>query len=286
MSETFKALWDEVFLDTLIDTAKLIPFLFVTYLFMEWLESRFSEKTEGFMRRSGFLGPVVGGFLGLVPQCGFSAAGASLYAARVITPGTLIAIFLSCSDEMIPIMISGKATGKMLLILALKAGIGIGVGLLVDLILRRRIKETTTGIEELCEREHCECEGGGIWLPAVKHTLSVTLFVLLFILIMNSAIFFIGEETLKNFIHQNSALSVVLCSLIGLIPSCASSVVITESYIGGLIPFGALLAGLLSGSGVGLLVLFRTDRKIKGDLAIAATVVAVGIAAGLICLLF
>lgn len=277
----------EILKHTLLDTVKLIPFLFLTYLLMEFLEHKSGDAAANWLRRSGRVGPLVGGTFGIVPQCGFSAAASGLYAGRIITAGTLIAVYLSTSDEMLPILIShGAPLPFVLKILATKLTVGIGAGFLVDsvarLIRRRRnapVQEPQ--IEELCEREHCQCNDHFL-LSALKHTLWVTLFVLLFTFVMTSALHVVGEDRLADLILNRPVIANVLSAAVGLIPNCASSVVLTELHLSGILSVGAMLSGLLVNAGVGMALLFRTNRPLRDSLRIVAILLAVGIAVGIV----
>ena len=216
----------DVILDTLLDVIKLLPFLFVTYLAMEYLEHRAGDKAEALVRKAGPFGPVIGGLLGVVPQCGFSAAASNLYAGRVITLGTLLAIYLSTSDEMLPVLISEQApAGTIFKILLAKAVIGIAAGLLLDLILRRRGvgNHAHIHIHEMCEHEHCSCEKG-IFRSALSHTVQIAAFVLLITFALNTALFFAGEDIPKNVFWNGPVAGPLLAGLVGLIPNCAGSV--------------------------------------------------------------
>lgn len=272
----------DLLLDALLDTLKLIPFLFLTYLAMEYLEHRTGEKTQTLIKRAGRFGPVIGGVLGVVPQCGFSAAASNLYAGRVISLGTLMAIYLSTSDEMLPILISEHAPfGTILRILLAKALIGIFAGLLIDLLLRRKGKEEHQHIHDICEHEHCRCEEG-ILRSAVSHTLQIALFILVIGLTLNLLLHFVGEELLANLILNHPVAGPLLASLVGLVPNCAGSVVITKLYLEDVIGVGAMLAGLLTGSGVGLLILFRVNHHKKENLQVLGLLYAIGALAGIL----
>lgn len=272
----------DLLLDALLDTLKLIPFLFLTYLAMEYLEHRTGEKTQTLIKRAGRFGPVIGGVLGVVPQCGFSAAASNLYAGRVISLGTLMAIYLSTSDEMLPILISEHAPfGTILRILLAKALIGIFAGLLIDLLLRRKGKEEHQHIHDICEHEHCRCEEG-ILRSAVRHTLQIALFILVIGLTLNLLLHFVGEELLANLILNHPVAGPLLASLVGLVPNCAGSVVITKLYLEDVIGVGAMLAGLLTGSGVGLLILFRVNHHKKENLQVLGLLYAIGALAGIL----
>ncbi len=280
----------DILSDALIDTAKLLPFLFLTYFALEYLEHRTGEGAQRLIGRAGKLGPMIGGILGLVPQCGFSAAASSLYAGRVITLGTLLAVYLSTSDEMLPILISeGAPVGVILRILMAKLSISVFTGLLLDFASRKEMVVSRERIHELCEREHCHCEScgtehsfAGILRSALRHTLQILFFILLVSLGLNLVLHFVGEDALSNLILNRRVLGPVLAALVGLIPNCAGSVLITQLYLQGAMGIGAAMAGLLTGSGVGLLVLFRLNRDWKENLKILGILYGVGVLAGII----
>ena len=273
----------DVITDTLVDALKLLPFLFVTYLIMEYIESKASDSFNATVSKAGYFGPVIGGLLGAFPQCGFSAAAANLYAGRVITAGTLIAIFLSTSDEMLPIFLSEQIDIKIIAaILGLKVLIGAVWGFIIDIFLRK--KKGDIDIERLCEKEHCHCdeEEGGILKPALVHTGHIFLFIVIVTFVINLVIFFIGEDTLASITTGVPFAGSFLTGLIGLIPNCAASVVITQLYLEGIINFGQLMSGLLVGAGVGLLVLFRVNDDRKEDIMLTVLLYIIGVVSGLI----
>ena len=280
----------DVLLDTLLEAAKLIPFLYLTYLLLEFIEHRAKEQTEALMKKAGKWGPFLGGALGAVPQCGFSASMSNLYAENIISMGTLVAVFLSTSDEMLPIMISGISSGdirawSVVKILLVKILLGVVVGFIVDGVARLcSKKEKNIDIESLCHDDHCGCEEGNIFLSALIHTLKILAFILVVSFALNTVIYFIGEDALGNFI---SSLPVVVgplaTALVGLVPNCASSIVITQLYMSGVISAGSMLAGLLSGSGIGLLILFRVNKNMKSNFAVLGIVYGSGAVIGIIC---
>ena len=280
----------DVLLDTLLDAAKLIPFLYLTYLLLEFIEHRAKEQTEALMKKAGKWGPFLGGALGAVPQCGFSASMSNLYAENIISMGTLVAVFLSTSDEMLPIMISGISSGdirawSVVKILLVKILLGVVVGFIVDGVARLcSKKEKNIDIESLCHDDHCGCEEGNIFLSALIHTLKILAFILVVSFALNTVIYFIGEDALGNFI---SSLPVVVgplaTALVGLVPNCASSIVITQLYMSGVISAGSMLAGLLSGSGIGLLILFRVNKNMKSNFAVLGIVYGSAAVIGIIC---
>lgn len=273
----------DVLQDTLIDGVKILPFLFLTYLLMEFIEHKTSNKAKERIKKSGKVGPFFGSLLGIVPQCGFSVSATNLYAARVITLGTLISVYLSTSDEMIPVMISESfPVQDILKILAIKFLIGMIAGFIIDFVLRVKHKnQEEEKIEDICEKDHCHCEKG-IVKSAIHHTLHIFIFILLITFALNTLIFLIGEENIAGFLTNQPILGPVIASLIGLIPNCASSVIITELYVGGVINAGTLIAGLLVNAGVGLAVLFRTNKGIKQNLAIVSLLYVIGVISGIV----
>ncbi len=264
----------DILLDALIDASKLIPFLFVSFLIMELIEHKLNNKKR--LTESKKYGPVIGATLGIIPQCGFSALASNLYAARVITLGTLMAIYLSTSDEMLPIMLSHKTELPIILkILLIKFLLGLLFGFIIDLIYRKKEKDD---IKHLCEEDHCHCEDG-IIKSSLIHTLKIAFFILIINIILNTII---DEETIRHFAVSNKVLSPVITSLIGLIPNCASSVIITELYLDKIITLGSAIAGLLSASGVGILVLFKQNKNLKENLLILLLLVFIASICGII----
>ena len=270
--------------DCVIDTVKIIPFLYLMYLLMEYLEHSAGEKTIAMIRRADRVGPLWGGPLGIVPQCGFSAAAAGLYSGGVITAGTLIAVFLSTSDEMLPIMLSGKAPiGIIGHVLLCKALMGIFFGFVVDFLFRRfNVRKIGGNIRDICEHEHCGCEKENIFLSALRHSAQVIVFIVVISLIVNLAIAIAGEEALAGLVLNRPVIGQFLAGLIGLIPNCAASVVITTLYMEGAMSGGAMMSGLLVGAGIGLLVLFRTNRRLKENLQLTGILYVCGVLGGLI----
>lgn len=274
----------DIILDTLLDSVKLLPFLFVTYLFMELLEhkagSRLVEKI-GVVDKAG---PLLGAAFGVVPQCGFSAAASSLFAGRVITVGTLLAIYLSTSDEMLPILLSEAVPIVTIVkILGTKLVIAMISGFAAELCLHRLLhrQDDAMDIHTVCEEEHCHCEDG-VLLSAVKHTLKIFFYVLLISFVLNLLIAWIGEDALAGFFSDVPVLGQLAAALVGLIPNCAASVVITSLYVDGIISAGMMMAGLLANAGVGLLVLFRLNKNSRQNLAIICLLYVLAVFWGLI----
>ncbi len=279
----FWEIFEEIFIHGLLDTIKLVPFLFLTYLLMEFIEHKASDRVEGFMKRAGGFGPLVGGALGAFPQCGFSASAANLYAARVLSVGTLIAVFLSTSDEMLPVMVSGgMPIQNVLVILAYKVVSGIIVGFLADLAVGLMSKpREDINIDAICDEDNCHCERG-IFYSALHHTVTISGFVLLVTLVINSLVFFVGTEALSSLLHGLPVVSHLCSAVFGLIPNCAVSVALTSFFAEGIITAGTMMSGLFSGAGVGILVLFRVNKSVKENIYIVLTLVLAGVLFGLI----
>lgn len=269
----------EVIKDTLIDGVKLIPFLFITYLFMEILEHKMNNNVREKIAKAGKSGPVWGGILGVLPQCGFSTAAASLYSGGIITVGTLIAVFMSTSDEMLPILISRAVGAETIFkILAVKVVIAVISGLVAEYVYTKIFlkKEREPDIHVVCEEEHCHCEDGTV-VSALKHTVKIAIYIILISFILNVITHFWGIENVKSLFSAVPVLEHMLSALIGLIPNCASSVVITEFYLDKVIGAGAMMAGLLVNAGVGMLVLFRLNRHVKQNFSIVGVMYLLGV---------
>lgn len=275
----------ETVLHTLKHTAVLIPFLFITYLLMELIEHRASEKTVAVIGRTGKLGPLFGGILGAIPQCGFSAAASGLYSGHVISIGTLIAVYLSTSDEMVAVMLSGavkdpKNIKILTTVLIIKIAAAVLSGFAIDIILSNK-RHRHNDIENVCDSDGCLCGERGIFLSSLLHTAKIFGFIIAVTFIINNIVFFIGEESLGRAMKSIPVLGEFIAGIIGLIPNCASSVVITELYLDGIITPGQMLAGLFTGSGIGLAVLFKSNKNIKENLTVLATVYLIGVMLGI-----
>ncbi len=273
----------EVIVNTAVDSLRLIPFLFLTYLAMEWLEHRTGDMARLLVERSGRFGPLIGAVLGIFPQCGFSAAASTLYAGRVITLGTLFSIYLSTSDEMLPVMLSMSAPfsviGKILLC---KLVIGFFTGFAVDTLCARHGKESgRLHIVDLCSHDHCHCENG-IVKSAALHTVQVSFFIIVIGFLLNLILYEAGEAALSSFFVKHGILGEMTAGLLGMIPNCAASVMLTQLYLDGVLDFGAMLSGLLTGSGVGLLVLYRVNRGFKENIRITGLLYIIGTACGIL----
>lgn len=278
---------EHVFVHAAEDNLKIIPFLFVTYCIMEYMEEKMAERSEDAIKYSGKTGPLFGGLLGIIPQCGFSAAAASFYSGGVITLGTLLAIFLSTSDEMLPILISETVPVMSIVkILGMKALIGVIAGFLVDFGLHKIGKGHVVQkhIHDLCEQEHCHCEEeeASIWKSALVHTVKVFCFIFVMTVFLNLILECGGETALEWVANNHSVLAAVLTGLVGLVPNCAASVIITQLYLKQFISAGAMMAGLLVSAGVGVLVLFRTNRPLKQNIKITGLLYAIGVIVGLL----
>ena len=274
----------DVILDTLIDSIKLLPFLFITYLLMEYIEHKMKHKSKETIQKSGKWGPFFGSLLGIFPQCGFSVSATNLYAGRVITLGTLIAVYLSTSDEMLPIFISEAVSPIIILkILAIKLVIGMIAGFIIDLVInvltKNKIKEN---IEQVCEEEHCHCNENGILKSSIHHTLNIFIYIIIISFIINTIVHFIGEEAIANLLLNKPIIGPLVSALIGLIPNCAASVIITNMYLQKVISFGSMMSGLLTGAGIGLAVLFKTNNEIKENIKIVVLLYSIGVIVGIV----
>ena len=272
----------DIIIETLIESIKLIPFLFVTYLIMEYIEHKTKDKTKETIKKSGKIGPLIGSILGIFPQCGFSVSATNLYAARVITLGTLISVYLSTSDEMLPIFISEAVSIDIILkILGIKLVIGIIAGFIIDWFLRLKNKnQEEEKIVDLCEKEHCHCENS-ILKSSLKHTINIFIYIFIISIIMHLIIHFIGEEAIASLALNKPIIGPVIAGLIGLIPNCAASVILTQMYLENLITASTLISGLLVGAGVGLAVLFKTNKGIKDNLKILVLLYSIGVISGI-----
>lgn len=275
----------EIILDTLIDVLKLIPFLFMVFLLMEYLEHKLSKKSSKIIKKAGKFGPFFGSLLGALPQCGFGVAATNLFSTKLITLGTLISIYLSTSDEMLAILISNKVSVSFIIyVLVIKIAIAFICGYIIDLILRKKIVNKQE-IKDFCQVEHCHCENG-ILKSAIYHTLNIAFFILVVEFILNTSIHYLGEENIAKLLMGNNIYGSFLTSLLGLIPNCASSVIITELFISGTIKFGSLIGGLLTGSGVSLLVLFKVNKNLKENIGILVILYLIGALCGLLINVF
>lgn len=272
----------DIIIDTIIDVLKLIPFLFIAFLLIEVLEHKLTNKNKNIITKSKKFGPVIGAFLGIIPQCGFSVMGTNLYITRIISLGTLFSIYLSTSDEMLPILISEKANIKIILqIILIKILFGMFYGVLIDLILRKRKKKQDKTNYEICDKEHCHCEKG-ILLSSIKHTLNIVVFLFITTFIINIVFHYVGEDYLSKVLLKGTILGPFITSLIGLIPNCGASIILTELYLNNAISLSSLIAGLLTGSGTALIVLFKENKNMKENIFIICLLYTLGVISGLI----
>lgn len=285
----------DVIVDSVLDTLELVPLLFVTYLAMEAIEHSASSRARAVVERSGAAGPLIGALLGALPQCGFSAMAATLFAGRVVSAGTLVAVVLSTSDEMVPVFLAHQEPlGRLLAIMGIKVVMGLAVGLIVDAVLRARHRagDGHIHIHELCEREHCHCDdehdhehGSRLWAivrSALVHTVQVTLFILLLTFAFGLVIEFVGQDALAQLLANHPVRATFLAALVGLIPNCGASVAICELFLDGVLATGPMLAGLLASGGVGLLVLWRTNANARQNATVTLLVYLVAVVTGLL----
>ena len=269
----------EIIIETLEDSLKILPFLFITFFIMEYFEHKMSKKQKQTIKKAGKLGPLLGSVLGIFPQCGFSVAATNLYATRMISFGTLISIYLSTSDEMIPILISKKASGVLIIsLLLVKVIVGFLSGFIIDFILRNRRKEEVK-IEYFCHEQHCDCNHG-ILKSSLKHTVNIIIFILIITFVLNFGFDYLGEEFISKIFMKDSIFGPFLASLIGLIPNCCGSVLLTELFLNNTLSFASVIAGLLTSSGVALLVLFKVNKNLKENIKILTIIYSIGVLIG------
>lgn len=267
----------DILLDTLIDSLKIMIFLFLTFLIIEFIEHKLNS--EKIIKKFDKFGPMVGSLLGAFPQCGFSVSATNFYITRIISLGTLIAVYLSTSDEMLPVLIVSNAPILMIVkIICIKIFIGMLCGFIIDLCYRKKQK---LDIHHLCEEEDCHCDEH-LFLSALKHTFYTIIFIFIVSLILNIIMYYYGEELLGKIFLKNNVFSPIIASLIGLIPNCSSSVVLTELYLNNSINYGSLIGGLLTGSGVGILVLFKNNKNLKENILITFLIYIIGVLSGII----
>lgn len=274
----------DIVLDTLLDSLKILPFLFLAFVIIELLEHRANGRIERFFAKAGKAGPAAGALLGCVPQCGFSVLCANLYSGGVVTLGTLIAVFLSTSDEAVLLLAAApQQLPALLKLLLCKAVIAVATGYLVDFFGRKKHRKNVGSLHEICDHEHCGCEKHkGIWIPALLHTVKIFGFLLLFTFLLNFLVALLGHERLEVLLLHDSFLQPLAAALLGFLPNCAASVLLTQLYLEGTLSFGAVVAGLCTGAGAGLLVLFRENRYVKDNLKIMATLYAVAAVSGVV----
>lgn len=269
----------DIIIDTLIDTLKLVPFLFIAFLLIELFEHKFSKRSIEVVESSGKYGPILGSILGIIPQCGFSVMATNLYVTRLITLGTLISIYLSTSDEMLPILISEKAEFSLIIkILLIKLFIGMLAGFIIDKIFKVKKEKKNY---DICEEEHCHCKES-IIISSLKHTLNIVIFILLINFILNICFNYLGQDYLSKILLKDSFFGPFISSLIGLIPNCGASVMLTELYINNAINFGSLISGLLTGSGIAIMILFKTNKHFLENLKIVGILYLIGVLSGII----
>lgn len=299
----------DVVIDALKDTAELIPFLFATYVVISLLDLFASDKTTAAIQRAGHAGPLIGGVLGVVPQCGFSAMGASLYADRIVSLGTFVAVILSTSDEMLPLLLAEHVeVGLLARILVTKAVLGVILGFAIDFVLRVVLGRTSlAGVDDSDAGEEqdedaefdpsaysCDCgcgepltRGQTAWWVVVNsayRTFQVVVFIFVVSVLLNALIALVGEDALASFLSGNAVAATLVSGLVGLVPNCAASVVLTQLYIDGVLGFAPMIAGTLVAGGAGYLVLFRMNGNMRENAAIVGIVYALGVCAGLVML--
>ncbi len=270
----------DIVLDALLDALKTLPFLFGAYLLIEYLEHRSGNALTDKLRRIGPLGPLVGALFGAVPQCGFSVTAANLYAGRLITVGTLIAVFISTSDEAVLILLAHpEALSSVLPLILTKIVIAFLTGFLTDLIFRSTKHEEEAPFEDICK--NCHCDEHSIWVSALIHTARIFAFLFAVNLVLGLLFYYVDTETVGRFLLSGNFFQPFLTALLGFIPNCAASVILTELYLSGTLSFGSVIAGLSTGAGLGMAVLFRTGKP-KHNIAILAILYLSAVISGVV----
>lgn len=271
----------DIIKETLLDTLKLIPFLFIAFILIEIIEHKITKKSKKLITKSKKYGVFLGSLLGVIPQCGFSVMATNLYITRIISLGTLISIYLSTSDEMLPILISQNAKPNLIIrILLIKVLFAIIYGIIIDLILSKRKKKEKENYK-ICDEHNCHCNHG-ILKPALKHTINITIFLLATNFIINTLFTYIGEDFLSKLFLKDTIFGPLITSIIGLIPNCGASVILTELYLNNAINVSSLISGLLTGSGTALIVLFKGNKNIKENIFILLLLYLLGAISGII----
>ena len=267
------------------DSIKILPFIFLIYLLIEYLEHKNNTKLSHILMKAHKFGPVYGSILGSIPQCGFSVIASDLFARRAITAGTMIAIFIATSDEAVPILLSEPSKAHLVLaVIGVKIVIAVISGLLIDLVYRKRSHDNHCHDEHPHEHFHGNCEscGDGVLKSTIKHTVKIFVFIFIVSFVMTLLIEMVGEDELSKLLLKDSTVQPFIAALIGLIPNCAASVMLTEMYVVGAVSFGSLIAGLSAGAGIGILLLFRKNKNIKENLCILGTLYLIGALSGII----
>ena len=273
----------DIILDTLIDVLKIFPFIFFAFVLIEIFEHSFNKKSKTIMEKTKKIGPLIGSGLGLVPQCGFSVFATDLYITRIISLGTLISIYLTTSDEMLIVMLSEKVDINIIIkILFIKFIVGLICGLIIDIIINKKTKKDNRINCSICDDEKCHCDSDGIFIAALKHTFKIIIIIALVTFIINVLLEYKGNEFISKLFLKDYLLGPFISSIVGLIPSCGSSVILTELYIENAISFSSMIAGLLTNSGVALIVLFKSNKDIKDNIKIVSLLYFIGVITGII----
>ena len=269
---------NNIILETILDSLRILPFLFITFLLIELLEHKFDSKIKNIINKCGKFGPIIGSLLGVIPQCGFSVSATNLYITRVISLGTLISIYLSTSDEMLPILIAHNASLDIIFsILLVKIISGILFGFIIDYLFNINNSKLNYN---LCDEEHCDCKHS-LFKSVFKHTFNTFIFILIASFIVNILFENVSDSFLNIVFLKDSLFSPFLGSLIGLIPNCGASVLLTELFINNAINFSTCISGLLTGSGVSILVLFKRNKNLKENLFILSILYFIGVFVGI-----
>ena len=274
----------EALFHALEESVHLLPYLFVTYLILEYLEKRTENISLFFSKTKSYFAPILAALTGILPQCGLGVAGANFYAARVISRGTLVALFLSTSDEMLPVLLSNGISIKVIAsIILYKTLIALLAGLLLDMLMKKKNKQNLPfEMHTLCHQADCGCHQKKIWISALNHTAHIFVFILAVNALLHTLFLFIHPNELKEILFTHNVMGPFFSTLFGLIPNCATSVVSAQLFADGTLPDGAFLSAVLANAGIGLIVLFHVNRRLKQNLKIITFISLVSFLSGFI----
>ena len=274
------------FSDAVIDSIKTLPFLFFVFLFIEIFEHFFADKIKDFLTHSKKEGPIIGAITSSIPQCGFSVVASTLFSEGYLTKGTIIAVYLATSDEAIPVLLTyPKYLPYILPLILIKLLVAIPCGYLIDCIFKKTVLNNTfdhneIGIEGCCRHDITNHKKRDFLIHPIKHTLSIFVFILIITVILNYLIESFDIQSL--FLLKSRYLAPLISSLFGLIRNCAVSVGLCLLFIKGTITFGTMVSGLMTSSGIGLLVLFKSIKNKKEIFQILFILTVIGYITGLV----
>lgn len=280
---------EQLIYDSIVDSLSIVLLLFIIYVLIEYIEHNYSHKIKNAVEKAGKAGPLVGAVAGSVPQCGFSVVLSALYSKNMISIGTLLAVYISTSDEAIPVILANPSKARVVIPLILtKIAIAMVAGFLIDAFYRKRLKKPD--LEECVDEVGCcghQCDSDKIGIKDILfhpmiHTLKIFFFVLVTTLLINYIIWQFGILNLQRLFLEHNTLQPIFTAAIGLIPNCASSVAIANLYLNDLISFGATISGLSAGAGLGLIVLYKENKDKKNTAIVLGLLLFISILSGIL----